>query len=648
MTSTPGPPRDHEPAPDDRDPGHGHEPARDAPAAPASLEELDAAERAPGELTAAELAWLYRLDGDGPGPGDDPGYDPAYDDDPGCCDPGSPLPVDDDPDETPVPEALEAGFTHRYGGTGTGFSAGGPLDRMLPGADLAWHAGQARQCGLNALSDDELIGLAGGSRKLGSWAAEMELAVVAELDARRAGPDGREGEHVAEEVAAGLTLTSRSATGLLELSRQMERLPQTAALLAAGIIDRPRAVVIAGYLAPLDDDAVAAVEDRVARRAGARTTGQLGAACQRAVLAHDPQAAARRKARAERDARVECWAEPSGTGAIAGRDLNLASVIAADQHLDAAARWLQRHGAPGTLDQLRAQAFLARLVGRPLESLLPAAPATTRPDDPASGPGRSPDPATTSKPGGEMSASGSSPDRAAAGHPGSGRDPDTVGSSGASPDSAPGPWPAGPAWPTGLGGTVNLVLPATTWLGLADTPGEITGLGAADAGTCRDLAAALAAQPGSRWCLTLTDPGGRAIAHGCARAGPGPPGPGADPAAWLAQITLTTLEAGTCAHRRETTAYRPPPTLRHLIKIRDRRCGYPGCRRPATRCDDDHTLAHHKGGRTCECNLYPLCRRHHGAKQAHGWRLEQPEPGLLTWTLPSGRRYTTTPEPYPA
>ena len=94
------------------------------------------------------------------------------------------------------------------------------------------------------------------------------------------------------------------------------------------------------------------------------TTGRLAGACQRAVLAHDPQAAARRKERAEREARVECWAEPAGTGAIAGPDLNLAAVIAADKHLDAAARWLRRHGAPGTIDQLRAQAFVARPAGR--------------------------------------------------------------------------------------------------------------------------------------------------------------------------------------------------------------------------------------------------------------------------------------------
>jgi len=54
------------------------------------------------------------------------------------------------------------------------------------------------------------------------------------------------------------------------------------------------------------------------------------------------------------DARVECWAEPAGTGAIAGRDLNLAAVIAVGRHLDSAARWLKRHGAPGSTDQLRA------------------------------------------------------------------------------------------------------------------------------------------------------------------------------------------------------------------------------------------------------------------------------------------------------
>jgi hypothetical protein len=139
---------------------------------------------------------------------------------------------------------------------------------------------------------------------------------------------------------------------------------------------------------------------------------------------------------------------------------------------------------------------------------------------------------------------------------------------------------------------------------------------------------------------------GRAVAHGCARAGPGPPG--TDPAAWLATVTITPIEAGTCEHRRESAGYQPPDSLRHIIKTRSPRCGYPGCRRPARRCDDDHTVPHHEGDSTCECNLYPLCRRHHRAKQAQGWRLAQPEPGVLTWTMPSGRQVTVTSEPYAA
>ena len=48
------------------------------------------------------------------------------------------------------------------------------------------------------------------------------------------------------------------------------------------------------------------------------------------------------------------------------------------------------------------------------------------------------------------------------------------------------------------------------------------------------------------------------------------------------------------------------------------------------------------------CNLAPLCRHHHRCKQAEGWRLEQPEPGVLVWHTPAGRTYTTTPTQYAA
>ena len=44
--------------------------------------------------------------------------------------------------------------------------------------------------------------------------------------------------------------------------------------------------------------------------------------------------------------------------------------------------------------------------------------------------------------------------------------------------------------------------------------------------------------------------------------------------------------------------------------------------------------------------MAPPCRRHHRVKQAPGWKLNQPEPGVMSWTTPSGRSYTTTPTVY--
>jgi hypothetical protein len=141
------------------------------------------------------------------------------------------------------------------------------------------------------------------------------------------------------------------------------------------------------------------------------TTGQLREALRREILAYDPQAAIRRREKAEKDARVETWAEASGTAAIAGRDLAPAAVIKADKNLNADARWLRQHGLPGSHDQLRAEAMIARLTGQPLASLVPGVAASA--------------PAT--------------------------------------------------AQPGGLTGSVNLTMPASAWLGLSDLPGRSPG-----------------------------------------------------------------------------------------------------------------------------------------------------------------------------
>ena len=545
-------------------------------------------------------------------------------------------------EDSPCREAIVAGRLPRQPEDGCGFAGGGVADELPPGPVLAGLAGDAWDAGLDRIGDDELIGVLRAARRLASWSAALELAAVTELAARREAEAAAAGacvpgEHIGDEIAAALTLTGRAADALLDLASALCRLPGTAAALAAGRIDRYRAAVIADEVTGLSSEHAAAVEQQVLDHAPAQTTGQLRAATRRSVLAADPAAARERKEQAQRDARVERWDEHAGTAALAGRDLPPAEVLAADRNLSSLAGSLQRAGARGTMDQLRAQVYLALLTGQPVTS-------PTGPGQAADGCGR---------------------DAPAGASPGT-RGPSTHDPSPCTHDlgactRGPGPCTHGP------GGSVNLTMPLATWLGLSEAPGHAAGYGPLDADDSRDLATLLARHPDSRWCVTLTGEGGRAVAHGCARAGPGssgrsrPPPPADHPSAgsplppagspvatdWLGGITISKLETGDCSHPRESPAYRPSPSLRHLIIVRQSTCAFPGCRRPAVRCDEDHTVPYDQGGRTCECNLAPLCRHHHRCKQAEGWRLEQPEPGVLRWRAPSGRTYATTPTPYP-
>ena len=597
----------------------GGEPAAGEPAAPAGPRPLTAGERAVlakldgGEpLTVADESALDRLGDHLCGP-------EAGDDDPGCWPPEAdagcwPLgedhaglaglaglagPAGDDVAGGPAAVAadlFDAGFTHRGGTGGAGFAAGGVLDRLEAGWLLARAGDWSWAGGLGWLSDDELAGLLAAQRRLASRAAAGELAVITELAARRARPGGAPGEYLADEIAAVLTLTGWAADRQVTLAAALARLPAVTAALAAGRIDAAKAGVFADELALVGDDRIAAaIATGLILTAAGRTTSQLRRLLRRDIAHFDPEAAARRKDQARQHARVDVWIDPDGTGALAGRGLDPAAAILAGENLDAAARWLQARGAPGTLDQLRAQVLLARLNGHDLTSLLPPPPAAERTGANRTG---------TAGTGADRTGA----DRTGGGAPGA--DTPGVGGTGTAGTGAGGTGPDTPGasadGPGGLGGSVNLTMPAAAWLGQSQAPGHADGYDTIDAATSRDLADTLAAATGPvRWCLTLTDPHGRAIAHGCARAGPGPPGPGR--AAWLAAITTTPIETGTCTHRRESAGDRPSAALRHIIKIRSPRCGHPGCARRAERCDDDHTIPHHQGGRTCECNLYPSC-----------------------------------------
>ena len=57
--------------------------------------------------------------------------------------------------------------------------------------------------------------------------------------------------------------------------------------------------------------------------------------------------------------------------------------------------------------------------------------------------------------------------------------------------------------------------------------------------------------------------------------------------------------------------YTPSQSLADFVRCRDLTCRFPGCDKPAVRCDVDHTIPHADGGRTHASNLKCLCRLHH-------------------------------------
>ena len=215
--------------------------------------------------------------------------------------------------------------------------------------------------------------------------------------------------------------------------------------------------------------------------------------------------------------------------------------------------------------------------------------------------------------------------------------------------------------------------------GLADRPGELSGLGPVDPWLARDLATAAAASPRTTWCLTVTDTKGYAVAHGCARAepkshrkraGPGPPpggagftltpagrdGPPGGHGTWRLRIpgpgpdlivTIDPITTDPCGHRHEASGHDAGVRLRHLSQVRHATCTSPICRRPAAQCDHEHNTPYEEGGRTCLCNTGPKCRHDHRLKQHPKWKVDQLPDGTFRWTTPAGRQYTTEPTRYP-
>jgi len=522
------------------------------------------------------------------------------------------------------------------------FAAGGTADLMGPGPVLAAlvHAAVGRDgAALASLPDDELLRVIRAARRMESRAVWTHLAAVREFAGRRTAAPGSASrcgfrEFAPEELAWELNLTAQAAEDQMAYACAVaDRLPRTFAALAAGQIHPVHVLIIDNETALLSPEDAAKADEVLAQAAQSKTFGQLRGAAHRLVLKLDPDSARRKKEEAKKDAHVRRFREDSGNAGMVAREMPPDEILASWQHVEQRALDLRVAGIPGTLQELRVKAYLDLLQERDSRQ--------TQADPPGH-------PEGGDSPGGDSGPAGS-------GGPGG------VGGSGPGPrgHGPTGPGPEGAARPaardTGpsIAAQVTITVPLGTALGQSEVPGDLVGFGLVDAETARDLLAAAGRHPDTRWCLTVLNPDGTAAAHGCVsgrhRWPPGTAPPGTGPPDFLRslKINFNPVIRGPCDHSQAEHGYRPSRKLQHLVNARNPRCSAPGCGRPAARCDLDHSIAWDKGGLTCSCNLAPLCRHHHRCKQAEGWFLTQPEPGVLVWKTPVGLTYTTIPTAYP-
>jgi hypothetical protein len=468
-------------------------------------------------------------------------------------------------------------------------------------------------------------------------------------------------EWAVDEVMLALGLSSPAATALLAESIVLaERLPATVTALEEGRIGWQHAQAMAEIVGPVKDEVRAEVEARLLTRAEGKTVSQFKVAARRAVMRADAAAHTRRLAAAIRDRSVRAHPGRDGMGTLAAT-MPIPLLEACKSKLRAYAEECAVPGDQRTLDQ-RMLDCLADLILRPGETDLPpvqaqltiVATAATlaggdqpgevngqpvsameirelayalgllpRPEDPA--------PPSTDQPDETTAATEPQRDGAAATEfdvesefdVGSEFDMESDSESGpAVVEAAPEP-PAGarplslnPAAMTAIGRLLALRSPAGT--ALADIPqiaivDEISGqlLALTNATQIRHTATC-----GHRACRTAKRP----CTHPPAGPGLGPPPP--------------------------TSGYSPSDPLARFVRVRDRRCRFPGCRAAAMRCDLDHNRRWPDGSTSAD-NLCCLCRHHHRlSHQAPGWTMTRLPDGGLQWTTPGGQTITTRPIGY--
>ncbi|MCE0539893.1 HNH endonuclease [Kineosporia rhizophila] len=420
-------------------------------------------------------------------------------------------------------------------------------------------------------------------------------------------------DSAAAEVGMALALSRGEAVNHVTDSVHVyQELPELWAMVRAGQLEWRTVVAVHGRMREHFEpgsDQWRHVARLMAEQLPGKTRRAAVAAVQREIARVDPLAGQKRARQARSERCVHAFPLADGMGGLQMK-LRAESVRMIDAVLDALADGCRddarRRGTadPRTHQQRRADAavavFQAILAGMPLPfvPVHPPADDSSASDSPAAGSFAD-------------SSSGQAGERVAKLLPA-----DAFGSA-----RSVLAWWLPPALPTQQGRRPHLIvtLSLDALRGLSQEPGELQGHGAITAEHAREIAR----QAGKITLVPVPAAGEAAQLHG----------PG---------------DQANC--RESARPYKPRQTVVDSVTGRFQTCVHPGCPRASSQCDIDHAVPFAKGGRSCPCNLLPLCRFHHRLKTHGGWSLRLTRPsepfpaGTIEFTSRLGqRRYEDAP-----
>ncbi|WP_433027902.1 DUF222 domain-containing protein [Actinomycetospora sp. CA-053990] len=574
------------------------------------------------------------------------------------------------------------------------------LDALAPGVGLV---DALERLSPAALAGEDLASYVRACARAQSQAAAGFLEAIHHLGRAQAGRTDRRpeiDEFSGDEVSAILGWSRTMSGRKLDLADDLfGRLPEVGDALRTGWLDEPKAQRFCEWTRDLADDHARHVCSELLPEAPELPVGELIRRIEETAAAIDPEWAKRRQKRAERNARVILSPNPSGTATLSICDVNAVDGLSMRDRVDALAAAVRGMGVLIPIGTLRA-AVAARLLDGSLAGLddrnvaltLAAEYRDPPPPEPDGGPGSPEDGPDDSRPD-DSGLDDSGPDDGPDEHGPDEPSPDAAGpADGEAPtqgvldlrdlpehDHLP-PMLDGPEPGPGRvrSGTSELRLRLSTALGLDRLPGTVPGYGTVLADDARAL---LRRHRRGEWRVVLTDDGGRLQQVLLARRRPRPRGPcppqrpGDEPCTAIVELQVpTTVLAALNPHEHgawapllaelqqrlpEVTSRlghpprqltgdparrRPRAEIDRWVRVRDRHCVAPGCRRPAHKADLDHTVDHALGGPTSPWNLGVWDRHHHRAKHHGGWRVRQPTPGRFEIRTRAGVHHTTLPK----